>query len=326
MRTAYVVQKMLNTIFKRILQRKTPDAVVIFNASSGNPEESDAQLQQILGTLRELGINAEVSRLRPESRIHHIAAKAARRGVPFVVACGGDNTIDLAARGIVGSDTTLVIVPTGTRNNIARALNLPSDVASATYLIKTGQRSRVDVGRVRVAHHETIFVELMTIGLAAAMFPAMDAAQKGDLSRLGDLLATFISHTPSTFYLNLDAGKQEIEVPASVLLVLNMPYLGANFQIASSVDYGDGFLDVFVYSDLGKLDLLTYALQVAQGFTDDPRVRHLRVKQLQVHTDPPMPVMIDGSVFSEKLSRRGALELSSAANALNVMRVPQNQM
>ncbi len=313
---------MLEKIMHTLRGHPLPDARVIFNPGSGDAAQSNAELEHIVETLRALGVTAKITRLKPENRIHHIAARAAKRGIPFVVACGGDNTIDLAARGIAGSNTTLVIVPTGTRNNVARALNLPQDVVSATYLIKTGQRARVDVGRVQVAKRETIFLELMTIGLAAAMFPAMDAAQKGDLARLGDLLGTFIAHTPSTFHLNLDAGKQTISVEALVLLVLNMPYLGANFQIASSVDFTDGLLDVFLYADLGKLDLLTYAIQLTQGFTDDPRVRHLRVKSIQVHTDPPMPVMLDGNVFSEKLLRRGALELSTAPLALNVMRVP----
>ncbi len=312
---------MFKNFIKRVRHRQIPDAQVIFNASSGDAAQSEAQLEQIVETLRELGVTAQITRLKPENRIHHLAAHAAKRGVPFLVACGGDNTIDLAARGIVGSNTTLVIVPTGTRNNIARALDLPQDVVSATYLIRTGQRGRVDMGRVNIARHETMFLELMTIGLAAAMFPALDATQKGDLARLGDLLGTFISHSPATFHLNLDAGKQEIDVQALVLLVLNMPYLGANFQIASSVDYCDGLLDVFVYSDLGKLDLLTHALQLAQGFTDDPRVRHLRVKQIEVYTEPAMPVMLDGTVLSEKLLHRRTLELTSAPQTLNVMRV-----
>jgi diacylglycerol kinase (ATP) len=311
------------SILDKILHRETPDARVVFNPSSGDPEQSETQLDQVLTTLRSLGLKTKVTRVGPRSRIHHITARAAKRGVPFVVACGGDNTIDLAARGISGTQTTLVIVPTGTRNNIARSLNLPQDIVSATHLISTGKRSQVDVGRVQVAGRETVFLELMTIGLGAAMFPSMDAAQKGDLARLGDLLGTFISHSPSIFHLNLDEGRQEIHLEALMLLALNMPYLGANFQIASSVDYTDGLLDVFVYADLGKLDLLTHALQVAQGFTDDLRVRHMRVKQLEVHTDPPMPVMLDGTVFSEKLLRHRSMILSSAPRMLNVMTVPE---
>ncbi len=312
------------SILNRILHPQIPDALLIFNASSGNPTESEAQLQQINRTLGELNVTYQLVQLDPKTRIHHVAARAARRGVPFIIACGGDNTIDLVARGIAGTRSTLVVVPTGTRNNIARSLNLPTDLAEAVRLISSGRRTSIDVGRARVAGGETFFLELFTIGLSAAMFPALDDAQKGNLARIGDVLGTFITNPPAKFRLNLERGQQKIDVQALTLLVLNLPYLGANFQIASSVDYQDGLLDVFLFSDLGKLDLLTYALQVARGFTDDPRVRHVRVQQLTVETDPPLPIMLDGNVLKQNALRRRKITLRAGPHYLNVM-VPANE-
>ncbi len=310
---------MTKPVPKRASLRRAADAKVIFNLASGNIAESEAQLELVRQTLREMNLRTELTRVRPTTRIPHIAANAAQRGIPWIVACGGDNTIDLAARGLVATKSTLVIIPTGTRNNIARALHIPSDIAEAVRLIKNGKRTRVDMGHVRVLGRETYFLELLTIGLPAALFPALDEAQKGKLTRIGDVLSTFISHPPATLTLNLERRKQTISVQALMMLVLNMPYLGANFQIASSVDYQDGMLDVFLYADLGKLDLLTYALQVTRGFTDDPRVRHMRVKQLTIETDPPMPIMLDGTVLSGSALRRHTLSLRAAPHALKIM-------
>lgn len=309
----------MTSIIDKALHRNIPDVQVIFNPNSGDVAKSDAQLAEVLTTLGELELSSRVFRIQPNSRIHHVAAHAARRGIPFIVACGGDNTIDLVARGIVGTNTTLVVGPTGTRNNVALALKLPTELADAVRLVKTGQRTQIDAGRVHVSGRQTVFLELLTVGLTAAMFPSMDLAQKGDLGKLGDLLSTFITHTPAKFFLNLDRGKQIISVDALTLVVLNMPFLGANFQIASSIDYSDGLLDVFVYADLGKLDLITHALQVAQGFTDDPRVRHLRVREIEIQTDPPMPIMLDGTVLKESALRRRALKLEAAPRLLNIM-------
>lgn len=310
---------MLRSVVEKVVHKPTTDAKVIFNASSGDVAASDAQLEEVMTTLKELGLKTDLHVVRPNGHIHHVAARAAKRGTPYVVACGGDNTIDLAARGIIGSNTTLVVVPTGTRNNIAHSLELPKDIPESVRLVTTGKRLEVDVGRVHLVGRQTIFLELLTIGLTAAMFPAMDEAQKGDLGRIGDLLATFITQPAATFRLNLDHGEQIISVQALTIVVLNMPYLGANFQIASSVDYLDGLLDVFVYADLGKLDLLTHAAQIAQGFTDDPRVRHLRVKHIEIETDPPLPIMLDGNVVKEKALRRRVLTLEAAPRMLKVM-------
>jgi diacylglycerol kinase family enzyme len=294
-------------------------ALVIFNASAGNALESAAQLEQVLDALNDVSITPELYRVQPGSRIPVVAAHAARRGVPYVVACGGDNTIDQVARSLSGTGSTLVIVPTGTRNNIARGLEIPTEIPAAVQLIRTGERRRVDMGRVKLVGRQAVFFELATIGLGAALFEAADDVQHGNLARLGDLLGTFVTHPVSTFSLNLDRGRQKLQVDAYLLLVMNLPYLGANYQLGNQVDFADGLLDVFLYANLGKLDLLTYALQVAQGFTDDPRVRHVRVKQLQVETDPPMPVMLDGQVLSNRVLRGRTLTFSGLPRALNVM-------
>lgn len=297
---------------------QTQTAQVIFNPGSGDAAESDAQLDLILATLDELKVKAKVLRVKPGISITNKAHAAAEGGAQFIVAGGGDNTIDLVARGLVDTRTPLVIVPTGTRNNIAHALNIPLDVADATRLLATGERADIDMGRVVIQKREIHFLELVTVGLGAAMFPAMDDAQHGNWARVGDLLATFITNPPSNFRLNLDHGRQKLDAQALTILILNMPFLGANFQIASSVDYGDGLLDVFVYADLGKLDVLTHAVQVAQGFTDDPRVRHLRVKHLAIETDLNLPVMIDGEILESQF-----LKIYRMPRALRVM-VPRN--
>src|SRR4026207_1365552 len=103
-------------------------ALVIFNPNSGETADNDAQLAEITTTLNQILIEPSVITLTPELSCSDIARDAAKHGMPYVVASGGDNTIDMVARGLVGTDTQLVIVPTGTRNNIARALNIPHEI------------------------------------------------------------------------------------------------------------------------------------------------------------------------------------------------------
>lgn len=292
-------------------------ALVIFNPNSGDTAQSDTQLAEITSVMQELRVETEYVTLTPDLSVPDLARSAAQRGVHYVVASGGDNTMDAVARGIVNTHTRLVVIPTGTRNNIAHALNIPLDVTAAARVIATGKPIKIDMGRVRAGTETHYFLELVTIGLGAAMFPALDEAQKGNIARIGDLLSTFISNPPSSFKLNLDRGRQKLDVEALTLVVLNMPFLGANFQLSSYVDFTDGMLDVFVYADIGKLDLLTHALQVAQGATDDPRIRHLRIKNLDVDTYPVLPVMIDGEILESH-----HLQISRAAAALNIMAPP----
>ncbi|MEP7359550.1 MAG: hypothetical protein ABI847_20020, partial [Anaerolineales bacterium] len=67
------------------------------------------------------------------------------------------------------------------------------------------------------------------------------------------------------------------------------------------VAFNDGRLDVFIFSEMSKLDLVGYVLQVNRGGVTDARVQHHRVKQVTIDADPPMAVVADG--FSLGLGR-----------------------
>jgi diacylglycerol kinase family enzyme len=56
---------------------------------------------------------------------------------------------------------------------------------------------------------------------------------------------------------------------------------------------------VFIFSDMSKLDLISYAMQSTGGAVEDARIMHYRVKQLTIHSDPQMPVLADGVLLAQ---------------------------
>ena len=68
------------------------------------------------------------------SRTNHpprCARQAAEGGYSMVIAGGGDGTVGATAKGLVGTECPLGILPMGTYNNFARALGLPQDLRAA---------------------------------------------------------------------------------------------------------------------------------------------------------------------------------------------------
>ena len=275
-------------------------AKLIFNPAAGNPTESAVQLVELLRHLQTQQIQVEVFLVQPEHRLHAVARSAARAGAKMVIVSGGDGTIENVALGLVGSQTTLGIIPTGTRNNLARSLGIPTDnLADAVALLRKGRRLKIDVGQVRHRKASRCFLEAGVIGLASALYPSADDIQHGDLGKIAEFISTLVSAVPSEIRLRVDHHRKEIVTHAHMVIVANMPFMGANFQIAPDVSFDDRYLDVFVYSDLSKRDLIGQAIQ-SPATAPDARIQRFRAKTIAIRTNPAMPVMADGVFLGER--------------------------
>jgi YegS/Rv2252/BmrU family lipid kinase len=271
----------------------------IFNPGSGRTDESARQLEQITNQLRGDGLELEVRVADPPSDIPLLARRVARQRPAMVIASGGDGTIDVVGSALVGTGATLGIVPSGTRNNVARSLDIPLDVTAAAALITRGRRVAIDVGYARCGRQRRFFLEAAAAGLAPALFPHADDIQHGDLTKLGDFLTTLVNHQPSSVHVRLDGGTHEATMQAHMVLAVNTPYLGMNFQLAPDLRLDDGLLDVLLFANLSKLDLVGYAVLVTAGVPTDPRIGRYKVREIVVEADPPMPVMVDGEPLGE---------------------------
>ncbi len=273
---------------------------MIFNPIAGRPDLAPLQLLEILQAIQAKNILPEVHLVTPESQLEIVVRDAIDRGVQTILVCGGDGTIDHVASGMIDTEATLGIIPGGTQNNIARSMGIPlGNIPAAIDIITDGRRIKVDVGRVLCGPIERWFLEITTIGLLSALFPSADDIQHGNIARVGDFLATLVASAPSHLSIDIDMGKEILEVDGHVLLAANMPYLGMQFKVAPDVSFEDGYLDLVVYSNLTKIDLLGVAVQITGGVPNDPRIQHYRVRHLNVQADPPMPVMADGILLGD---------------------------
>ncbi len=268
-------------------------AKLIFNAISGRAQESPQQLADILTEMQSLRITPEVFMVRPDSDVEGAVRQAIRAGIKLIVVAGGDGTIDSVAGAMVGSSATLGIIPTGTRNNVAFNLGIPGTVPEAAALLRTGRRLKVDLGHVRSGRSSRWFLEAAAVGLISDLYPAADQLQHGDLGQIGTLLSTFVASTPSRLHAKL-GDRARFDANAYMVLIANMPYLGPRVQVAPHISCRDSRLDVFIFSEMTKLDLISFAVRSAAGPVEDIHVKHYLVPELRVRSWPKMPVIADG--------------------------------
>ena len=297
-------------------------AKLIFNPGSGQAGESPQQLANILSEMQDQHILPEVYTTRPDSQLEDVVHSAIKSGIKLIVVAGGDGTIDSVVGAMIGSEATLGIIPTGTRNNLAFNLGVTGDIPSSVALLRKGRHLKIDVGRVHCGHSRRWFLEGVALGLISDLYPMADGIQHGDLAQIGGLLSTLVSATPSLLRMNLD-GQQHLEITSHMLLISNMSFIGPHFQISPDVSFKDSLLDVFAFPEMGKLNMLSYAVFSRGGSLEAAGIKHYRVRQVKIVSDPPMPVLADGTLIDQGSMPHAGAGITTTINvhprALKVM-------
>jgi diacylglycerol kinase (ATP) len=302
------LSRKLKTVLHRPIRAK-----LIFNAGSGQAQESPQQLASILWAMQDHQILPEVYTVRPDSDLEDVVRNAIKSGIKLIVVAGGDGTIDSIVGAMVGKDATLGIIPTGTRNNVAFNLGITGDIASSVALLRQGHRLKIDVGRVHSGHTRHWFLEGVALGLLTDLYPMADNIQHGNLGQIGGLLSALVSATPSRLKINLD-GRKHLATTAHMMLIANMSFIGPHFQISPDVSFKDGRLHVFTFSDMTKLNMISYAMLSRGGLAGDAGIKHYLAKHITIASTPPMPVLADGVLLS-----LGSLSIHVHPRALTVI-------
>jgi YegS/Rv2252/BmrU family lipid kinase len=202
----------------------------------------------------------------------------------LVIVAGGDGTIEDVAGQLVGTKTTLGIIPMGTMNNLARSLGVPLNLDDACALLRMGITRHIDVGRITTAATPkgVYFLEMAGIGLSAHTLPLGQNAKKHQwvklLAAMGKAFASKIGNVAITY-----DDDSEFQAQTHVVTIANAPLFGENMFIGPDAKMDDGVLDVALYSGMSKPDLEQHFMAIAAGKrVDDARITFRRVRRIRV--------------------------------------------
>ncbi len=217
------------------------------------------------------------------------ARDAVERGYEMVVAAGGDGTIGLVGRQLMGTPTALGILPLGSVMNIPRMLGLPRDPEEAARILADGQVRTIDVGRVG----DRIFYEAGSVGMHAAATRELPLVDKGDYGALVRSIVAALRYRPSEMRIELD-GDRTISAKAVGVVVANGPFMGPGIAVAPEALLDDGLFDVrvFLHYTIGEL-----ARYLASGAfrRRGPERRSLteRASWVRITSGRPLPARAD---------------------------------
>jgi diacylglycerol kinase (ATP) len=244
-----------------------------------------------------------------------------------VLIFGGDGTIHRHLSALVRLQLPVLIVPAGSGNDFARALNLRSTQDSLRVWrdFESGkiQARAIDLGVIvpSAAPERThYFCGVAGCGLdsaAARRANQMPRWLRGHGGYALALLPLLLKLPAYSMRLTQFNGKDhaEAEKPTLLAAFANTQFYGDGMRIAPQADCVDGKLDICRISKLSPLRLLSLFPTVYFGrHLLLPEVEYSRAERVRVQTETPLEIYADGEFVCETPA-----EISVAAGALRVI-------
>lgn len=250
----------------------------------------------------------------PQLTLKVAARHQGRRGV--IVAAGGDGTVNAVAQALLHSTVPMGIIPLGTFNYVARALNIPLAPLDAAHVILHGHCHAIHVGCV----NQYIYLNNASIGL----YPRLIEQREYDNSRYGrfqfvamisGFTALMREHKKLKLKLIVDGQINPIETP--LVFFGNNPLQLQELKLNLAECAAMGKLAVVAITELSKWQTLKLMARMQLGtFEQAPEVTAFCADTIRIESKAwQMKVAIDGEIVHV----RTPLHFSVAQAALNVI-------
>ncbi|UCC17921.1 MAG: diacylglycerol kinase family lipid kinase [Dehalococcoidales bacterium] len=285
-----------------------PHAKVIVNPTAG-ANKTYKKWPLLNRLLDHIGLSFDHQYTEGTGHAIEIAHEATSDGYRYLVAVGGDGTVNEVANGILNAgnsgDVSFGVVSTGTGSDFARSAGVPLDYVNACTMLTSTKRFVIDAGIVEYHKNgekmQRYYVNAAGIGFDAAAVESTEKIPKyfgGTIPYLTGLLRTLIGYRNKSVVMDIDDKKRSAKILS--VIVANGNYLGGGMHVAPDAVMDDALLDVVVIGDIGKLDLLKSLPMIYKGtHGEHPKVGIERAAEVSIDTSERVLVHADGELLGE---------------------------
>ncbi|MGZ5002640.1 MAG: diacylglycerol/lipid kinase family protein [Chthoniobacterales bacterium] len=272
---------------------------IICNPAAGHVEDRETIREQL-----RLLPGATVRFTRGKGDAVRLGHDAASRGFEFVIAAGGDGTLNEVINGIAPFVDKLQVglIPLGTCNDFAKMLALPPAVEDCIDILRAGLARPIDLVRV-TSDSVRYFVNVSAGGFSGTVNEKMTSDIKHSWGPLAYL------RSAAEALPELRAYRTEIildDVSPLTLdlynaVIANGRYVAGGKPIAPEASIDDGLLDIVLIPKNAATNLAVLAAQILLG-------RHLasdsivfrRAAKVSVRSEPGMWFNVDGELVGNE--------------------------
>lgn len=285
-----------------------PQAKVIVNPVAG-ASTTYHKWPQISELLHHIGLPFDFQYTEGVGHAIELAREAASGGCQFLVAVGGDGTVNEVANGIMLSrelqNATIGIISTGTGGDFIRSAGIDKDYVKACSSLAGTRRRLIDVGVVEYQKNgrtcERFFINSAGIGFDAEVAETSNHMPKclgGTIPYLMGLFKSLLGYRNKDVVMKVDDWEDSGRMLSVV--VANGCYFGGGMRVAPLADINDGLLDVIAVGNMGKIELLRAFPTIYKGtHINHPKVRMDKATRVDIGSSEKFLVHADGEFLGE---------------------------
>jgi len=208
----------------------------------------------------------------------------------IIVAVGGDGTVNEVAKGLIGSNRIMGIVPVGSGNGLARHLRLPIRIKESILVINELNIQTIDTAILNGKY----FVNVAGVGFdahIAHLFANM--GKRGPISYAKIATQEFYKYIPKKYEIIIDGN--DYSEKAFLISFANSSQFGNNAYISPNAIINDGLLDFCIMKEFPKIEAGQLAVKLFNKRMDRTKYMNIvRGTNIKIKSTDDMKVHIDG--------------------------------
>lgn len=232
----------------------------------------------------------------------------------YIIACGGDGTINEVASGLINTKIKLGIIPLGSGNGLASNLNIPQEIKKAAEIIRIGNFQSIDVGKI----NEHYFFSNTGIGIDAKIIKKYEANRKRTLlAYINASISSSLDYRPLKAIITFN--RQIMKTKFLMLFISNSNEMGYGMSLTPKASLNDGWLDMILIPKLNFLDKLRLGMAViTKKIERFKEAQHSLVQKVSIELPENIftDVQIDGEYYNLKTNK---IEVEIIKNSLVVL-------
>lgn len=266
-------------------------------AGKGNSLKLIPKIEHILANLKE-EYKIEITQ-RPGHAIELVKAYVQEENYR-VYAVGGDGTLNEVLNGMVGSNSSLGVIPAGSGNDYIKSVTT-HPYHDILYRTIVGKEKLIDIGKL----NDRYFLNVASCGIDARI--AFNAQRFKKLPIINGFTAYYLSILYTVLKYKNEFVNTEIddykfkELTVLVAFGKGSSY-GGGMKVLPNAIIDDGYLEVCYIKGMNKIKILTLFPTLIKGTHGaiTEYVSFFKCKTAKVSFDKEMPINIDGEIIMSK--------------------------